>query len=140
MVIKTIKSCNLVKAVTVDENASVVEVAKKLSEFQERRVFVVNKKYFPIGIISLVDINDRVVARGKDIKKTKARDVMSYPIHLVFDINTNAEEVLKRMIMKDNYYVPVVEKGKLKGLLTYSGLTRVLNKRNGKKSRSNKRR
>jgi predicted transcriptional regulator len=64
---------------------------------------------------------------------------MSYPIHLVFDVNSSAEEVLRRMIVKDNYYVPIVEKGKLKGILTYSGIARVLNKRNGKKPRRNKR-
>jgi CBS domain-containing protein len=128
MTVKTIKSCNLITPVTIDENASVIEVAKKLSEFQERRVFVVNKKHFPIGIISLVDINDRVVARGKDPKKTKAKDIMTYPINLVVDINDSSEEVLKKMIQKDNYYVPVTEKGVLKGLITNANIMKALKK------------
>ena len=130
---ETIKSCRLHTAVAVNENDSVVDVAKKIHEFQERRVLVLNKKKYPIGIISIVDINDRVVARNKDLKKTKAKDIMTYPIHLVLDENTPAKEALKKMVVKDNYYVPVVKNGALKGLLTYSSLANVLNKGNGKK-------
>jgi len=128
---KTIKSCKLLKAVTVNENDSAVEVAKKLHAFQERRIIVVNKKNVPIGIISVLDINDRVVAKGKDIKKTKAKDIMSYPINLIVNINDSAEEVAKKMIARDNYYCPVVEKGILKGLVNYANIINCL--KNGKK-------
>lgn len=121
-VIKTLKKCSLIPAIAVSENESVIEVAKKLHRFQERRIFVVNNKKFPVGIISIVDINDRVVANGLDIKKTKARDIMSYPIKIILDINTPIKEVKKRMVMKDNYYCPVVENGILKGLINYSNL------------------
>jgi CBS domain-containing protein len=117
---KTIKSCKIYGALSVEGNESVIEVAKKLCYFQERRVFVVNKKGELLGIISLVDINDRVVAKGKDLKKTIAKDIMSYPINLVFDIKTPIEKVKKAMILKDNYYCPVVEKRKLVGLINYS--------------------
>jgi len=117
-----VKSCVLVKAVSVDENDSVIEVAKKLHQFQERRIIVLNERKFPVGVISIVDINDRVVARGKDLKKTKAKDIMSYPINLIIDINETLEEVAKKMIARDNYYCPVVDKGILKGLLTYANL------------------
>jgi len=121
MVIKTIKSCVLLKAITVNENDSAIEVAKKLHQFQERRVFVLSKN-LPIGIISIVDINDRLVAQGKDPKKTKAKDIMSYPLNLILDINEPLHEAAKKMVQKDNYYIPVVDKGSLKGLLTYANL------------------
>jgi len=122
MVIKTVKSCILLKVISVSENATAVEVAKKLHQFQERRIFVTTKKNIPIGIISLVDINDRVVAKGKDAKKIKAKDIMSYPLNIIADINEPLHEVIKRIVQKDTYYVPVVDKGILKGLLTYANL------------------
>jgi len=122
MGIKTVKSCVLLKAISVNENDNVIEVAKKLHEFQERRIFVTTKNNLPIGIISLVDINDRVVAKGKDLKKTKAKDIMSYPLHLVIDINEPLQEVVKKIVQKDTYYLPIIEKGSLKGLLTYANL------------------
>jgi len=134
MVINTIKHARLVPVVTVELDDTAVAVAKKLHCFQERRIFVVNKKKFPIGIISIVDINDRVVAKGKNPKNTKAKEIMSYPIKLVLDVNTPLEEAKKMMIHNNNYYVPVVEKGKLKGLLNYSAVSGVIKKEHEKKS------
>jgi len=63
MVIKTIKHVRLIPVVTVELDDTAIAVAKKLHCFQERRIFVVDKKKFPIGVISVVDINDRVVAK-----------------------------------------------------------------------------
>ena len=119
-IMKTIKQVKLLPVISVELEESVVEVAKKLHHFQERRIFVIDKKKSPAGIISIVDINDRVVAKGKNPKTTKAKDIMSYPLKLVLDINTQLEEAKKMMIHNNNYYVPIVEKGKLKGLLNYS--------------------
>jgi len=133
MAIKTIKQIRLLPVLTVKMKDSVVEVAKKLHNFQERRIFVVDNKESPAGIISVVDINDRLVAEGKDPKKTTAQEIMSYPLKLILDINTPLEEAKKMMIHNNNYYVPCVEKGKLKGLLNYSIILGALNK-NGKKS------
>ena len=130
---KTLKDCKLIKTINVNSDDNVTEVAKKLRDFQERRIFVLDKKKFPIGIISLIDINDRVVAKALDLKKTKAKDIMSYPIKIVFDINTPLDEVKKRMVAHDNYYCPVIEKGALRGLINYSNLIEVLEKENGKK-------
>ena len=122
MAIKKIKDCELLPVITVKLTDNAVSVAKKLHDFQERRIFVVDEKKAPVGIISIVDINDRVVARGKDPKKVKAKDIMTYPIMLVADINDSAEELLKKMIRNDNYYIPVTVKGVLKGLITYASI------------------
>jgi len=128
MVIKTIKKVQLLPVLTVKLKDNAVSVAKKLHDFQERRIFVLDEKKSPVGIISIVDINDRVVARGKDPKKTQAKDIMSYPINLIADINDSAEEILKKMIQTDNYYVPVIEKGVLKGIINYASIIKALKK------------
>ena len=128
MVIKIIKQIELLPVITVGLDDSAVSVAKKLCDFQERRIFVVNEKKSPAGIISIVDINDRVVARGKDPKKTKAKDIMTYPISLIVDVNDSSEEVLKKMIQKDNYYVPVTKNSVLIGLITYANIMKALKK------------
>ena len=125
---KLIKHCEIIPVLTVRLDDDAVTVAKRLHDFQERRIFVVNEKKFPVGIISIVDINDRLVARGKDPKKTKAKDIMTYPINLVVDLNDSVDEVLKKMVQKDNYYVPVTDKGVIKGLVTYANIMKVLKK------------
>ena len=132
MVIKTIKKVQLLPVLTVKLKDNAVSVAKKLHDFQERRIFVLDEKKSPVGIISIVDINDRVVARGRDPKKTQAKDIMSYPIKLIFDVNMPIE-AKKMMIHTNNYYVPIVEKRKLIGLLNYSTILGALSKKNGKK-------
>ena len=129
MVIKTLKSLKLLPVISCSLDDPVMDVAKKLSKFQERRIFVLDKKKTPVGKISIVDINDRVVAKGKSPKTTKAKDAMSYPLNLILDINVSLEEAKKMMIHNNNYYVPVVEKGKLKGLLNYSIILDTLNKK-----------
>lgn len=116
----TLRDCKLIPAVFVKETDNCVEVAKKIKFYQERRIYVLNKKGFPIGIISLVDINDRLVAKGKKPDKTLAREIMTSPIHLVLDAGEPIEEVVKKMVLRDNYYCPVVDKGKLKGIINYS--------------------
>jgi predicted transcriptional regulator len=122
-----VKSCELFKGVCIEENKNSIDVAKLIKKFQERRIYVLNKKKFPVGIISLVDINDRVVAKGLDIKKTKAKDFMSYPLKLVVDVNSNLKEVATKMINLDIYYAPVIDgKGIFKGVLTYANLIKVL--------------
>lgn len=128
MVKKLVKDCEILPVLNVKLNDDAVSVAKKLHDFQERRIFVINEKKFPVGIISIVDINDRVVARGKDPKKTKVKDIMTYPINLIIDVNDSTEEVLKKMVQKDNYYVPVTHKGILVGLLTYANIIKALEK------------
>ena len=97
MVIKTLKSLKLLPVISCSLDDPVMDVAKKLSKFQERRIFVLDKKKTPVGIISIVDINDRVVAKGKSPKTTKAKDAMSYPLNLILDINVSLEEA-KKMI------------------------------------------
>ena len=128
MVIKTIKECELLPVLSVKLNDNAVTIAKKLHDFQERRIFVLNDKKSPVGIVSIVDINDRLVARGKDPKKTTAKEIMTYPINLIADINDSVNEILKRMIQKDNYYVPVTKNNILKGLITYSNIMKVIKK------------
>jgi signal-transduction protein with cAMP-binding, CBS, and nucleotidyltransferase domain len=133
MVKKTIKSCKIFKGVTVKDSDSAVQIAEQLRKFQERRIIVLDKNEFPIGIISIVDINDRVVAEAKDLKKTKAKDFMSYPIKLVFESKDDLEDAKEQMIHLDTFYCPVIENGKFKGIVNYSSVLEGLNK-NGKKS------
>lgn len=123
-----IKDCEILPVLTVRLEDDCITVAKKLHDFQERRIFVLNEKKFPVGIISIVDINDRLVARGKDPKKTKAKDIMTYPVNMTVDLNDSVDETIKKMVQKDNYYVPVTDKGILKGLITYANIMKILNK------------
>ena len=77
-----ISKCTLIEPFYCKEDDSVVEVAKKLRGTTIRQIFVVDEKTYPVGLISTTDINNRVVAEGKDPKKMKAKEIMSKTIDI----------------------------------------------------------
>lgn len=112
-----IKDCVLIEAFKCNENDSVIEVAKKLREITLRHIFVVDDNDYPVGIISIVDINNRVVAEGEDPKKLKAKDIMSKPIE-VLDIEDELEKWYDEMIKKNHVMSPVIKDNKMIGIVT----------------------
>jgi signal-transduction protein with cAMP-binding, CBS, and nucleotidyltransferase domain len=128
-----VKKCHLFKPILAKEDDSIVKVAKLLKDTQERRVIVVNKNKMPLGIISIVDINDRVVAKAKSLKTTKARDIMSYPLNLIVDVNEDVTDVAKKMTRRNTFYCPVTQNNKIIGMLTYSNILNAIKPKNRRK-------
>ena len=111
-----LKECAIIEAFKCSEEEPIIEVAKKLTKITLRHIFVVNKKDYPVGIISVMDINNRVVAEGKDIKKLKAKDIMSVPD--VFDVEDDVKDVFKIMTEKQRALNPVVKNKKMIGIIS----------------------
>ena len=120
-----IKECILIEAFKCNENDSVVDVAKKLRETSLRHIFVVNDEEYPTGIISVIDINNRVVAENKNAVELKARDIMSTPID-VADIEEDIEEFSKKLIGRNHVMAPVVRERKIIGIVTIHQLLKKL--------------
>ncbi|MEN9626385.1 MAG: Inosine-5-monophosphate dehydrogenase [archaeon] len=112
-----IRQCILIEPFTCRETDSIVTVAKKLREISLRHIFVVDETGYPQGIISMTDINNRVVAEGKDATNLKAKDIMTAPID-VADIDDDIEQWHATMTEKNHVMEAVVEKGKMKGIVT----------------------
>jgi len=108
-------------AVICKEKDSILEVSRILRDTGRRHLIVVNDALEPLGIISTVDINNRVVAEVKDPANSLALDFMTKPIEVV-SIETSYEEAYEKMISKGTYSIPVVEEGKLIGVLDFNRL------------------
>jgi len=124
-----IKDCILIEAFKCKEDESIIEVAKKLRKITLRHIFVVDNKEFPTGIISVVDMNNRVIAEGKNPKDLKAKDIMSRPIE-VYDINETVEEAYKKMAEKKRVMGAVVKDSKMIGIVTIHQLLKGMEKKN----------
>jgi len=122
-----IKDCVLIEAFKCNENDKIVEVSKKLREINLRHIFVVANNKTPVGIISVIDINNRVVAEGKDSNSVLAKDIMTKPIE-VHDIEDSVEEVYKNMISKNHVMDPVTKDSKMIGIITIHQLIKHLDK------------
>lgn len=112
-----VKECVLIEAFKCNEEESVVDVAKKLREFTLRHIFVVDNENYPVGLISVTDINNRIVAEGKNPNELKAKDIMTKPVDVI-DENDDIKEVYKLMLEKNRVMNPVVKDKKIVGMIT----------------------
>lgn len=113
-----IKECKLHKVETCGQEDSVLHAAQKISQTNGRHLYVIDAEGKPLGIISTVDINNKVVAHGKDAAKTKAGEVMNKPLEFV-STEHQSEFALKIMMRHNSLFCPVVENGKLVGAISY---------------------
>lgn len=113
--IKNIKLLNVVKCKTED---SVRQVAKIMKENKIRHIFVEDENEKLAGIISPVDISNKLVVDNKNPDETKAKDIMNSPVRTV-DVNQEVEFAMKLMMENNTITAPVVQDGKLIGLITY---------------------
>lgn len=108
-----IKNCRLMKALSCKEDDSCVSVAKLMKNNKERHI-IVCKGSKPVGIISSVDLVNKLMAEGKDPKKVKAKQVMTSPVHTI-DVNESVVKSYFDMAKRNIYSCPVVEDEKLVG-------------------------
>jgi CBS domain-containing protein len=111
------------KVNTIEENKSVYQAARIMAKERKGCVVVV-KKGKPVGIITDSDILEKVISKGKDPKKIKVKDIMSSPI-ITISPNENVAEAARLMRKNLIKRIPVVEKGKLVGIISDSDIARV---------------
>ena len=122
-----IKECVLIEAFKCNEKEKITEVAKKLREISLRHIFVVNDNDYPVGIISVIDINNRVVAEGKNPKTVKAKDIMTKPIDIV-DYDEDINSAYKKMAEKNHVIDAVIKDNKMIGIITIHQILKNINK------------
>ena len=102
--------------VSIESTKNVFETAK-LMKSKKIGTIIVTIKNRPIGIATEKDIITRLVAEGKDAKKVKIGAIMTAPI-MVADSGSDVNEIAKKMAEKRVRRVPIVEKGKIVGMIT----------------------
>jgi CBS domain-containing protein len=109
---------HLVDAVICRENNDVLEVSRILRDTQRRHLIVLDSKDKPVGIISTVDVNNRVVAEEKNPKQITAKDIMTKEPKVV-SLQDTYEKAFQIMAELGTYSIPVVRDSKLTGLLEF---------------------
>jgi CBS domain-containing protein len=85
---------------------------------------VVTEKKKPVGIITERDLLSRVLATGKPTEATRVKAVMSKPI-ICGNPGMDASEAARFMVNKGIKKLPVVEGGRLIGIMTLTDLSTV---------------
>ena len=111
-----------VNPLTVNPKTSVEEAAKIMRDTGIGNCIVVSKK--PVGIITESDIIKKVVAENLSPRKVYVEEIMSSPI-IVVDPYSPLEEAMKTMGKCNIRRLPVVEKGRLIGIVTQKDISRI---------------
>jgi len=110
------------KVITSSEDEALINIGKKMAKHGISCIVVVKNKK-PVGIITERDLSQKVVARNLDCKKTKAKQIMSKPVHTIKP-ETNIYFTNQLMKKKKFRRFPVAKDGNLVGIITQSDLIR----------------
>jgi len=109
--------------VTIDADATVMKAVKLMNE-NEIGCLIVMRRGRAVGIITERDLLKRVIAKSKNPKKTRVREIMTKPL-IAGQPEMDLEEATKLMFKMKIKKLPVVEqRGRLLGLITLTDVAR----------------
>jgi CBS domain-containing protein len=109
-----------VKTVRTDDSAW--DAVVKMNKFRIGSVIVTNNGR-PIGIITERNILERIVEPRLDPGMVRAKDIMSAPL-ITVDLNAAVEEAAQIMARKGIKKLPIVDGGKVVGVVSTSDIVR----------------
>ena len=116
-----VKECMSYSVNTVKPDASVTDCAKMMCKWHVGCIPVCDWEDNIVGIVTDRDILLRNVACDKDAKTTKVSDIMTTDVQCC-DANAEIEDAEQIMINEQIRRIPVVDNGKLVGILTLGDL------------------
>jgi len=111
------------EVITIDENVSAKEAVDIMNQFEIGSI-IATRKGKAVGIITERDLLKRIVAEGKNAKKTRVKDIMSSPL-IVIASSTDLEEAARLMFEKKIKKLLVIDQNRLVGLVSLTDIARV---------------
>jgi len=111
------------KVITTQKEATLNDAVKLMNK-HEIGCLIVLENGKPVGIITERDLLKRVLAKSREFRHMKVLEVMSTPL-ISLEPSVEIEEATKLMFQKKIKKMPVVEKGKLLGLVTLTDILRI---------------
>jgi CBS domain-containing protein len=108
----------------LDAGASAQEAGERLSDPAVRAVLVVDDGRL-LGVITRKTLVRDVVAKGRDPRSTPVREIAEPPLFTI-DASMDLDEAFRALEEQDFERVPVVEEGRLVGILSRTVLQRRL--------------
>ena len=109
---------------TLDASASAMEAGARLAQPEVRAVLVCDEGTL-IGVVTRKTLVREVVAAGRDPRSTALREIAEPP-HFTLDADVPLDVAFQLLEERDLERVPVLEGGRLVGVLSRSGVQRRL--------------
>jgi len=100
------------------ENYTTVDVIVQAMSYNDKNYVMVEQSGIPTGIITTRDIIVRMLTQGLDPTTKIAREIYTNPL-VVIEQSETVEEAAKLMQDWKIKHLPVTNKGKLVGMITY---------------------
>ncbi|MGD8505619.1 MAG: CBS domain-containing protein [Candidatus Bathyarchaeota archaeon] len=110
------------RVISVNSDVTVREAVALMNKFEIGCLIVLTNDRVD-GIVTERDILKRIIGNCKDVDKTGIKEIMTRPVWVV-NPNTELETALQNMLTKKIKKLPVVEGGKLIGLVTLTDIAR----------------
>ena len=124
MVAGVVRDIMTKQIVMIDHDKSALEAAKTMAERGISSVFVV-KDGQPVGIVSERDFIKKICAKELQVSEVKIGDIMS-KIQTTAEPETPIEVAVQRMVNRKIRRLPIMEEGKLVGIITVTDLAKYL--------------
>lgn len=109
-------------AITIDYNKS-ARAAAVLMKKKRKGFLVVVKRGKPIGVLSDSDLINKIIVKKRDASKTKVKDIMASPL-ITINPKADAMAAVEKMKKSNIHRLPVVDKGKVIGVLSLTDVAR----------------
>ena len=110
---------------TLDASASAQEAGERLSDPAVRAVLVCDDDGKLVGVVTRKTLVQKIVASGRDPRSTALRDIAEPPL-FTLDASMALDDAYHALEDQDLERVPVVEDGRLVGILSRTVLQRRL--------------
>ena len=110
------------KVITIDPNATVKDAAKLMNRHEIGCLIAVIKGN-ALGIITERDLLKKIVEQTKNPEKTKVHEIMSKRL-IVGTPQMEIADAVRLMLQKKIKKLPIVENGKVIGLITLTDIAR----------------
>ena len=110
--------------ITIRARATVKKAVALMDKYEIGCLIVMNRGK-PVGIVTERDMLKRVLLRLKDPRKTEVSSIMSKPL-IVGRLQTDIREAVMLMNERRIKRLPVIEDGRLLGLLSLTDVVRSL--------------
>ena len=120
-----VREAMVVEPTTLEESASAVEAGERLAQPEVRAVLVTGADGRFAGVITRTTLVREVIAAGRDPAATRLSEIVEPPRFTV-EADMSVEDAFRLLEENDLERVPVVEEGRLLGVLSRSVLQRRL--------------
>lgn len=121
---KVVRDIMTKHVVTIDENRTALEAAKIMAE-KDISSLIVLKDQNPVGIVTERDFIKKICIKEVKISHVKVNEVMS-KIRTFADPEIPIEVAVQRMVNHKIRRLPIMETGKVVGIITVTDLAKYL--------------